>query len=258
MTDPLAELEDSLAYMFELQKTKHQGKYINPLVEELKTAIENYKEDSANLLALNAAVSKAFPVIGNYVDTYKVKQKLSVLSGKRIEVINWYQCDSAKEGEKNFISWLSLMIGKDFSALDSDKQVQVLLNKQAEKELRVKLGVYLHIEPDFLINLALRSLTNFIKLITSRLGFKFEKHQVAKAISHHGQTMIDESLEPHEQVDILIDFVDKRLSPKGYSIEKLLNDPLAKTELEKMELIQYYQSLDYKNRQDYSLGQKPN
>jgi hypothetical protein len=260
MSDPLGELEDALAYMFELQETKRQGKYLNPLVEKLKRAIDNYKNDPANLSALTTAISNAYPVIENYVDSYKVKQKMKALSGVRAESINGSQLEnSGKDSETEFISWLSLKTGKNFADLSHDMQVQVLLSEQAEKELRVKLGVHLHIDPDFLFNLALRSASNFIKLINSRLGFKFEKHQVAKAIYHHGDTMIDDSLEPHEQVDKLIRFLDKKLSPKGYSIEKLLNDPIAKTELEKMQIIQLYQSLEYKNRQDYGLDQlKPN
>ncbi|MBA3537790.1 MAG: hypothetical protein H0T84_14470 [Tatlockia sp.] len=256
MWDPLGELEDALAYMFELQKTHRQGKYLNPLVEKLKRAIDDYKKDPANFSALTTAISNAYPVIENYVDSYKVKQKMKALSGVKAESINVSECvNSGKDSETEFISWLSSKIGKNFADLSHDMQVQVLLSEQTEKELRVKLGVHLHIEPDFLFNLALRSSSNFIKLINSRLGFKFEKHQVARAISHHGDTMIDDTLKPHEQVDKLIAFLDKKLSPKGYSIEKLLNDPIAKTELEKMQIIQLYQSQEYRNRQDYGLDQ---
>ncbi len=256
MSDPLGELEETLAYMFELQKTDRQGGFISPSVEKLKEAIEKFRVDPSKFNLLTTAITNAYPVIENYVDSYKVKQKLSALVGVRETFLSWPQkAKAAKESEAEFISWLSSKIGKNFAILDHDKQVQILLNEQTEKELRVKLGVHLHIEPDFLFNLALRSASNFIKLINSRLGFKFEKHQVAKAISHHGCTMIDETLGPHDQVDKLIGFLDKKLSSKGYSIEKLLNDPLAKTELEKMEIIQLYQSQEYQNRQDYGLSE---
>ncbi|MBA2710581.1 MAG: hypothetical protein H0U57_08330 [Tatlockia sp.] len=259
MSDPLGELEETLAYMFELQKTERLGEYINPLVAKLKEAIDAYKEDPSSLPALSTALTNAYPIIENYVDAFKVKQKMSALSGEWEGLNPKANQQDNLQKESEFINWLSFKIGKNFAILDHDKQVQILLKEEAEKELRVKLGVHLHIEPDFLFNLALRSASNFIRLMNSRLGFKFEKHQVAKAIYHHGETMIDEMLDPHEQVDQLIGFLDKKLSAKGYSIEKLLNDPLAKSELEKMEIIRLYQSPEYRNRQAYDLGQgKPN
>lgn len=254
MSEPLGELENALAYMFELQKTHQKGKYINPLVEKLKNEIETYKKNPSNLNALITSLIDAYPVIESYADSYMVKQKIEALAESKNLSISWPKQESSTE-ESVFNVWLSSKIGKNFAILEQDKQVQILLNQQMEKELRVKLGVHLHIEPDFLFNLAMFSTSNFIRLINSRLGFKFEKHQVAKAICHHGDTMIDNSLDPHEQVDQLINFLDKKLAPKGYSIEKLLSDPVAKMELEKMKLIQVYQSLEYKNRHDDGLNQ---
>lgn len=244
MVDPLTELEEALAYLFELQKTQGKGKYISPLVAELRRVLDNYREGLTSLSALTASLTKAYPVIINYVDSYAVKQKMAALAEAKGESFNGQQFEGKLTStEADFISWLSLRIGKNFDSLDSEKQVQVLLTKQSEKELRVKLGVHLHVEPDFLLDLALRSLSNFIKLISSRLGFKFEKQQVAKAIHHHAKAMIDESYEPLEQVEELINFLDKRLSPKGYSIEKLLSDPLAKAELEQLEALRCAQSV---------------
>src|SRR5437016_1518248 len=116
--DPLGELEESLAYMFELQKTQRQGKYINPLVEELKGTIDNYKENSKNLSALTTAITKAYPIIENYVDSYTVKQKMEALLEAKGESISWstsrrpgkypsFQFESApKDNETDFISWL--------------------------------------------------------------------------------------------------------------------------------------------------------
>ena len=80
MTDPLGELEDALSYLFELQHLPLDGRYINPLVEDLRAAIDGFKEDPSRLPGLISAISDAHSVIENYVDTYKVKQKLKVLS----------------------------------------------------------------------------------------------------------------------------------------------------------------------------------
>ncbi|CDZ79130.1 hypothetical protein BN59_03447 [Legionella massiliensis] len=260
--DPLGELEDSLAYMFELQKTQSQGKYINPLIDELHKALDNYREDTGDLSDLIDALSNAYPVIENYVDTYEVKQKMDVLAGNKGESISWYTqsrpsnapaidyASLVSEGDNDFVSWLSQRVGQNFTKLDGERQVQILLTEQGQKELRVKLGVHLHRNPDFLLNLAMISTKNFIRLISSRLGFKFEKKQIAKAIHHHGKSWLDDSLDPFEQVEKLIAFLDKKLSPKGHTIEKLLNDPIAKAELEKSLFIQFYNSPEFKNRED--------
>lgn len=258
MADPLGELEESLAYMFELQKTQWQGKYINPLVEDLKKAIDKYREGSSNISHLTKAITRAYPIIENYVDSYTVKQKWEALAGKKGESINWYtqsrpsNSSNPPEGinshsEADFFSWLSLHIGQNFTKLDAEKQVQLLVNEQSQKELRIKLGVHLHRNPDFLLNLALVSVKNFIRLMSSRFCFKFEKHQVAKAIYHHGKAMLEESQNSQEQVEKLINFVDKKLAPNGFSIEKLLKDPLAKAELEKLQLSQLYADLEFRS-----------
>lgn len=247
MADPLGELEEALAYMFELQKTPWRGKYINPLVEDLKRAIDKYREGNSNLSILTKAITRAFPVIENYVDGYTVKQKWEALSGNKGESVNWYTQNrpensqsQAEEMNSNvqadFFSWLSLQTGQNFTRLDAEKQVRLLVNEQSQKELRIKLGVHLHRNPDFLLNLALVSLKNFISLMSSRFCFKFEKHQVAKAIYHHGKAMVDESSNSPEQLEELINFFDKKLAPNGFSIENLLKDPLAKLELEKLPL----------------------
>lgn len=90
MTDPLGDLEDSLAYLFELQTT---GKdyYINFSVKKLKKALEHYKNyPSESLESLTVAVINALPVIDNYVDSYQVKKKMDYLAELRGKSIEWY------------------------------------------------------------------------------------------------------------------------------------------------------------------------
>jgi hypothetical protein len=233
MRDPLGELEDTLAYMFELQKAEGHGRYINPLVAELKKSIEDFKEDRINLSTLRQTISRASPVIENYVDLFTVEQRLAALTESKNETLD----SQNKKTDDDFISWVSQRIGKDFKGLNSDQQVQVLLTGQSDKELRVKLGVYLRQESDFLFNLAMSSISNFVKLLHSRLGFKFEKQQIAKAIHHHAEATPDNS---QDKLQKLLHFLDKYLAPKGYSIEKLLSDPLAKIELENTKIIEVY------------------
>ncbi|PJE11920.1 hypothetical protein [Legionella sp.] len=274
--DPLGELEDSLAYMFELQ-TKHTGGYIEPSVNKLRMALNDYKDNSSStsLKNLISAIKKAFPVIEKYyIDSFKVRQKIEALAGTQGESINWYTSkeanrypffqpsSSARDSKTDFIPWLSARTGKDFGSLSGEAQVQMLIEEKSDKEFTVKLKLHLHANPDFLANLAMESPNAFIKLMSSSLGFQLEKYQIAKAIYHHGKTIMDESLkmdkssEPIEKVMQLVDYLNEQLSSL-HSIEKLLEDPKAKAVLDKSELFQLYQSEEYKERQDYDASAAP-
>lgn len=87
----------------------------------------------------------------------------------------------------------------------------------------------------------------------SSLGHHLEKYQIAKAVYHHARTMIDESLEPVERAVQLFNSLNNKLYPL-HQIEKLLEDPKAKAVLDKSELselLQLYQSEEYREQQDY-------
>ncbi|WP_028387644.1 hypothetical protein [Legionella fairfieldensis] len=89
MKDPLSELEASLAYVFELQETG-TGKYINPLIQQLKKNLEHYKKEPGSSLGkLVMAIKKALPIIENYVDAYAVKIKMEALAAIKGEAISW-------------------------------------------------------------------------------------------------------------------------------------------------------------------------
>jgi hypothetical protein len=260
MTNPLSELENSLAYMFALQ-TGERGKYISPLVHGLKKALDNYKnEPSSSLLrALFAAIKRVLPMMEDYVDTYSVKVHMEALAKAKGELLGW---DTARRftrypqlqfaratrySESNdFISWLSQSVGKDFTSLDPKKQAEILLAEKARSEFTVKLAKHLRTYPDFLLNLIMVSPNIFIKLMNSRIGFHLEKQQIAKAICHHSPAMIDNSLDSFEQVDNLVDILNKNLSTIGCSFEKLLQDPLAKAELDKSTALQVYQGDEFR------------
>ena len=196
--DPLGDLKNSLAYLFELQKTKIKGKYLNPLVQNLKNALDDYNPDSENTLqSLTVALKRAFPIIDNYGDTHTVKEKMDALAGTKGKTICWYtksrpafspKFQFATENlrtEGDFISWLSLRSGQDFANLAAVKQVSIL-TKCFENNVKIKLGVYLRMNPDFLINLAMESTESFLKLLESPLSTQLDDQQIAKATQHHG------------------------------------------------------------------------
>lgn len=274
--DPLGELEDSLAYMFELQ-TKNTGGYIEPSVNKLRMALDSYQKNSTSnsLKNLVTAIKNAFPVIEKYsIDSFNVRQKIEALAGTQGESINWYTSKelnrypffqpskSVKDSKSDFITWLSTRTGKDFNSLSAEEQVEMLIDEKSDKDFTVKLKLHLHAKPDFLANLAMESPEAFIKLMSSSLGFQLEKYQIAKAIHHHGKTIIDESLkldkssEPIEKVMQLVDYLNEQLFSL-HSIEKLLEDPKAKAILDKSELFQLYQSEEYKERQDDDVSVAP-
>jgi hypothetical protein len=259
MTDPLSELESSLAYMFELQ-TGERGKYISPLVRGLKKALDSYKNDPTGLLfrALFTAIKKALPMIEDYVDTYTVKVQVEALAKAKGEHVGWgtatkfrryplfqFAGASCRSEANDFMLWLSDCVGKDITNLDTKAQAEILLVAKARSEFTAKLAKHLRAYPDFLLNLVMASSHIFIKVMNSCIGFHLEKQQIAKAIRHHSSTMVDDSLDSLEQVDNLVDFLDKNLCVTGCSIEKLLRNPLAKAELDKSTLFQLYQSTDF-------------
>ncbi|KTD29793.1 hypothetical protein Lmac_0737 [Legionella maceachernii] len=265
--DPLGELEASLAYMFELQ-AKNTGGYIDPLVNKLRRALDHYQEkpSSNSLKALITALRNAFPVIEKYsVDSYKVRQNIEVIAQREGEAINWSSSKQTnrypffhppatpKDTNTDLIPWLTSRIGKDFNNLDGVAQVKALISLKAEMEFRTKLRLHLYANPDFLVEIAMKSSQAFFKLMGSSLGHHLEKYQIAKAVYHHARTMIDESLEPVERAVQLFNSLNNKLYPL-HQIEKLLEDPKAKAVLDKSELselLQLYQSEEYREQQDY-------
>ncbi|WED44088.1 hypothetical protein [Legionella cardiaca] len=249
MKDPLQALEESLAYMFELQ-TRKEGKYIHPSVQKLKNALENYKNGpSLSLRELVAAVKSALPVIENYVDGYVVKLRMETLAQARGVLIAWdnpylrnrgyphFQFTSAGPKIANdFIAWLSERANVEFSCLNGEEKVEIMLEQISENEFMTKLGEYLLKQPTFLSDLTLVSPKTFVMILGTRLGFELENHHIAKAIVYHSDFLMDNNLEPQEQLESYIEFLDGHLVILGRSVEKLLNDPLAREELDKSEI----------------------
>ncbi|KTC78366.1 hypothetical protein [Legionella brunensis] len=252
MKDPLEALEDSLAYMFELQTNK-TGNYIHPSVQKLKKALEDYKNGpSLSLRELIAAIKVALPVIENYVDGYIVKLRMETLAQTNGVFITWDRPKTrgvysnfqffapAIEIRRDFISWLSSHAGLEFSRLKSTEKLEIMLTLIGEPEFMTKLAEHLLKNPNFLCNLILDSPEIFIKVINTSLGFQLENHHIAKAIAHHCDALVDTTLEPQEQIESYIEFLDDNLTGIGRSIEKLLEDPLAKAELDRADIFQYY------------------
>ncbi|OCH98765.1 hypothetical protein A8135_10710 [Legionella jamestowniensis] len=257
MKDPLMALEESLAYMFELQTTRNTGKYIHPSVQKLKQALENYKNGpSLSLRELTAAVKQALPIIENYVDGYVVKLKMEALAQANGSYITWDLPSTRGRGypyfqftiftprpRNDFISWISARAGIEFASLGPEKQVAIILDQIKEIEFMTKLAEYLLKKPYFLCNLTLTSPDAFMKIISTRLGFQLENRDVAKAIVYHCDAMIDGIEDSLEGINDYFDVLNLHLAWTLRSIDKLLNDPFSKTELEKKEIFQNYHDL---------------
>ncbi|ASQ45680.1 hypothetical protein [Legionella clemsonensis] len=254
MKDPLVALEESLAYMFELQTTRRTGEYLHPSVQKLKQALENYKNGpSLSLRELTAAIQLALPIIENYVEGYIVKLKMEALAQANGSFITWDLPRTKGRGYpyfqftiftpqpgNDFISWLSSKVGTEFTSLEPEKQVTVMLSQIREIEFMTKLAEYLLKKPYFLSNLTLSSPDAFIKIISSRLGFELENRDIAKAIVYHCDSMIELAEEFPDKINNYFDWLNRHLALTVRSIDKLLDDPLAKVELEKKEVFQYY------------------
>ncbi|STX42742.1 Uncharacterised protein [Legionella donaldsonii] len=264
MSDPLGELENSLAYMFELQ-TKKTGKCIHPDVQRLKNALDNYKKGpSISLQELVTAVKQALPVIVNYgVELYVVKMKMNALAEEKGSSINWdlpvtqsryrpqFQfAASLRVPNNDFITWLSSRADKDFSALDSHAQVEILIAERGEREFTTKLAEHLRNEPHFLLDLIMTSPEIFNPLMETRIGFQLENQQIAKAICHHYLLEMAEQ-DSFQQLEEKLLWLDNLLAKTGRSMEKLLADPLAKAELDKSPVYQLYMNTE-QAEQDFS------
>lgn len=253
MSDPLEELENSLAYMFELQ-TKKTGKYINPDIQKLKNALDNYRDGpSISLQELITAVKQALPIIVNYgIESYVVKMKMDALAEENGSSINWdlpvkksryspqFQFAASLEvTNDDFIAWLSSRVDKDFPELDSQAQVEILIAERGEREFTTKLAEHLRNEPDFLLDLIMTSPEIFNPLMETRIGFQLENRQIAQAIYHHYLVEMD-GQGSLQQLEEQLVWLDDLLAKTGRSMEKLLADPLAKAELEKSNIFQRY------------------
>ena len=263
MTDPLGELEESLAYMFTLQ-TESEGKYIRPVIQKLRQVLDNYKRDSQNSFdALIVAIKRALPTIENYVDSYTVKRKMEELASAKKRNISWDIPSSNTRDPKfqfsaqknDFISWLSSRSDNEFDNLSPKEQVKLLLEAQVERDFTTKLGEHLRCNPDFLSKLVTSSLDVFVDVMNSRIGFQLELQQIAKAIYHHSQQMEDNTLEPIDKLNKLIDSLDKKLVEAGYNVKKLLAMPIARVDINKSRFFRLQKSTKYRAHREKELLQ---
>jgi hypothetical protein len=250
MQDPLEAFEESLAYMFELQ-TRKTGKYINPAVQRLKQALDDYKSElSLSPLDLVRAFKRALPVIEKYVDSYVVKLRMEALAKANGLNVAWdiphtrrrayphFHNQSILKTPMDFISWLSSCSNLEFSHLDRRKQAEILLFYRSERDFMTRLTEYLRDHPHFLRNLILESSDIFIEFLQTCLGFQLSNKEVAQAIAYHSLSMI--SAKSPEEIYYLTNFWDEYLVMTGRSIGKLMQDEQAKLELEKLEILESY------------------
>lgn len=233
MKDLLEELEESLKYMFELQ-TKKTGQYINLAVQNLRNALDNYKDGpSISLQELIIAMKLALPNIEKYTDVYQVMNKMDSLAAAKGETIIWETIGPSVSEKNGFISWLSTRTGTDFASLDNAMKANILVAERAESEFMTKLAQYLCKNPEFLVDIVLVSPETFMQIMGTRIGFQLENKQLARVIYHHMERINDKAANSSKQVEQFLRLLDEELSKTGHSIEKLLIDPDAKAELEK-------------------------
>lgn len=251
MKEQFKPIEDALAYLFEVQP-QQSGSYINPVVEELRKALNDCKKDPTQALAkLKRAIDSALPAIECYIDPYLLKQKVNELAIQRGTYILWENYFSSnrythftyglvkKPDKNNFMAWLSFKLGEDFTEIDEETQVEIMIKKQKEQSFMVKLMDYLEKHPEFLLKLILKSPRLFTKVLKTKLAFQLEDRYLAQAIVHHGYAILeshDEGLNKKEKIQTYVNNLNALLSLTGRSLNKLLVNQYIRLELEKSEI----------------------
>lgn len=260
MEDPFAALLQTLQSVFN-SATVRNGKYTIKPLQALKDAIDQYNpQNNTTFYFLLKSLTAAIPYIEKkplnlsqtikYMDILAKQHGISQIAWHTIlekhRKTNRFQFNSYRPSEKNLISWLSSKTGKPFDQLDPIEKTQTLLDYRNHHGFSAKLNAYLKKNPDFLFQLINKSVTNFMKIASTRLNLYLTDKQLATAIIQYIPELINTEHYSLNEVDGLVKKLNGALS-NGRSIHTLLRNADAKAILEHSIFFQILQSMEYKN-----------
>lgn len=255
MDDPFAELLKLLQSLFN-SATVRNGKYIIKPIQDLKEATDTYsQQQKRTFYTLLKALAEAIPYIEKKpINFSQISHCMDSLGKKHgILRIDWhailekhrrssrFQFIIYRANEKNLDSWLSIKIGKSFDQLNQTEKIQTLLDYKNHHGFSSRLNSYLKKNPEFLFRLIMNSFTNFTKIASTRLNLYLTDKQLATAIIQHLPEIINSEQFTTNQVDELVDKVNRMLS-NGRSINTLLRNTEAKAILENSAYFRIYQN----------------
>ncbi|HRD70822.1 MAG TPA: hypothetical protein PK657_11825 [Legionella sp.] len=264
MRDPTSPLIKCLKSVFDFEEMRN-GKYICPEIQQLKEATERYDPTRGeSFITLLKALDATIFYMGRWkVNSESLKKtiikmaKMHELPPNALNTSPTFKFSSLNHSPDNdFMSWISLHTGKASSKLDSNELAQTLialLHYENVHGFCQRLNSHLEKNPDFLFNLIMESVENFINISHSRLILHLTDQQLATAIIKHTPSLVDTQKGPYEQVELLVDKLNEILS-NGRSVSTLLRNAEAKPILDNSIFFEIYQSEEYQNKEASSLS----
>lgn len=264
MEDPFSALQKALQKIFLLSASRN-GKYAIPTIQKLHEAVENYRPNSKNsFINLLAAIEEGLPFIEKRPESFTtIRRSMDILAKKHsMPIIEWnkilspqhsprFQFSNHAPQEMDLLVWLTKKSGIPYAHLraDSDRLTDMLVANRANEGFSQKLNNHLKIDQNFLFDLIISSVTNFSKICKTRLNFYLKDEQIAHAIIKHIPNLVLKRVEPYEQVEELVQNLNRILS-NGRSVSTLLRNSEARQILVNSIFFQIYESEDFKNRSD--------
>jgi hypothetical protein len=211
MEDPFRELSH-LLHVVLLTATQRNGAYTNKQVHLLDNALHNYNpKNRQSFVILIRALMDSIPYLEKKnIDLNKLMKCMNHLAKKHsMPSIEWhtivahhkksqkFQFEPQVAHEKSLFRWLSLQIGKPFGQLGHLEKTQTLIDQRNQSGFIKKLSLYLKKHPDFLFELMMKSEKNFIKIVGTRLNLYVTDEQLAEAIVHHRNKLIQNNNPSH-------------------------------------------------------------
>jgi hypothetical protein len=267
MYDPFAVLVHSLEPVFRLE-VKRNGDYIYPAIRNLKQAIEHYDpEIKRSFLKLLGAIKKALPYIEKWqrIEFDTIRKPIDILAKRhQVPKMNWEHLLSQAEVSPKFqfsalnhspnsddlLVWITAKSCNPSAQLNHTELTLSLVEHREKRGFGQKLNDHLKKDPDFLLNLIMKSEKNFIKIVNTRLSLYLADQQIAKAIIKHIPSLVNKETEPYAQIEELVHKLNDILS-NGRSVSTLLRNSEAKAILDNSLFFQIYQSEEYQNRELY-------
>ena len=264
MSDPISAVHESLQPLF-LIATERNGKYTYSEVQVLKETINHYLEapSKSSFIALKKAVRSSLSYIEKWqLDFEPIKESFDKEAQQHeMSPINWPRLLSGSNASPRFqfsalnhfheedelLVWLRLKANKaNDSPFTSQELIRLLINNQHEHGFSKKLSQHLVQDPNFVVDLILKSDRNFLQIASSSLSLHLTDEQLATAIIKHAPDFNEE--EPSiTELNQYIEEINNRLS-YGRSISTLLRNSHAKDILDRSVIFQLYQSDNFNHR----------
>lgn len=259
MPDPLRDLinklSDLLKPIFLIANTREiegQEQYTDASIVELRTTLNNYKEQPSDDLfiqlnaSINTACSRVQSPLIQYDQIIKLMEDLS--NHYEIDTIELGDMKSAlnSQAPPGLKQWL-----KDARLTAEDKARKLVEYQdrfgfsQIQSPHTDVLSAYLEEHPHFLANLITASITSFIIIAGSPISIRITDIQIAQAIIKHQPMLSNNEQENYKTVHEYINRLNNGILSNGRSVSTLMRNGDAKALLDTSDIFKIAQSEGY-------------